>query len=101
MSELSGPQWCARYPSSKLTSHLLPDFRERVDAFLARLKNAGPGVQNGDTCRPPERAYLMHWCCMIADSGQDPSAVPAMAGVNIQWSHDSVPARARAAARVT
>jgi hypothetical protein len=90
MSELSGPQWCARYPSSKLTSDLLPDFRDRVDAFLSVLKNAGARVSIGDTYRPPERAYLMHWCCMIADSGQDPSAVPAMAAVDIVWAHDSI-----------
>jgi hypothetical protein len=41
----------------------------------------------------------MHWCCLIADSGQDPAAVPAMAGVEIDWTHDGDVVAARTAAR--
>ena len=89
MSEPSGPQWCARYPGSVLTKDLLPDFRDRVDAFISVMKNGGASVSIGATFRPPERAYLMHYCCMTADSGQDPAAVPPMAGVNILWAHGS------------
>jgi hypothetical protein len=87
MSELSGPQWCVRFPGSKLTKDLLPDFRDRVEAFLSVMKTADASVSIGATFRPPERAYLMHWCCMITGSGQDPAAVPPMAGVNIGWAH--------------
>lgn len=29
----------------------------------------------------------MHYCCMIAQSGQDPAAVPPMPGVSIDWTH--------------
>ena len=44
MSELSGPQWCARFPSSNSPDDLLPDFRDRVLAFLSVLKGAGARV---------------------------------------------------------
>jgi hypothetical protein len=97
MAELSGPQWCARFPGSAKTGDLLPDFRDRVDAFISAMQSAAASVRVSATFRPPERAYLMHWCCMIADSGQDPAAVPAMAGVNIRWAHTSL-ANSKAAA---
>lgn len=90
MPELSGPQWCARFPGTNVTSDLLPDFRDRVDAFISVMKNAGATVSIGATFRPPERAYLMHWCCMVADSGQDPAAIPPMAGVSIKWAHPTL-----------
>jgi hypothetical protein len=51
------------------------------------------------TFRPPERAYLMHWCCMIAASGQDPAAVPPLAGVDIDWAHGGDRGEAKAAAQ--
>lgn len=98
MAELSGPEWCARFPGSKRTSDLLPDFRDRIEAFLSVMKNGGASVFIRATFRPPERAWLMHWCCMIADSGQDPAAVPPMAGVNIQWAHATL-AESKSAAR--
>jgi hypothetical protein len=79
-----------------LPDDLLPDFRDRVLAFLTQLKHANARVSIGDTYRPPERAYLMHWCWMIAH-GQDPASVPSMPGVDIQWSHG---ADSRAAAQV-
>jgi len=56
-----------------------------VHAFISQLQKAGASVSIADTYRPPERAWLMHWCCMIGGSGQDPAAVPAMAGVEIDW----------------
>jgi hypothetical protein len=98
MSELSGPQWCARFPSSAKTTDLLPDFHDRVEAFISAMARAGAHVSVADTYRPPERAYLMHFCCMIADGGQDPAAVPHLSGVNIQWAHASY-ADSKAAAR--
>jgi D-alanyl-D-alanine dipeptidase len=78
---------------------LQPDFADKVRAFLSQLTKAGATVSIADTFRPPQRAYLMHWCCMVGGSGQDPRSVAAMPGVNIDWSHgDQIPA-AREAAR--
>ena len=98
MSELSGPQWCARFPGSVSPNDLLPEFRDRVLAFISAMHRAGATVHIGATYRPPERAYLMHWCCMLADSGQDPSHVPSMHGVAINWGHGGDVSGARAAA---
>lgn len=100
MSEQSGAQWCARFPTSVTPDDLLPDFRDRALAFISAIKHGGATVYIAATWRPPERAYLMHWCCMVADSGQDPAAVPPMGGVDIDWSHggDIHEARAGAAA---
>jgi len=98
MSELSGPQWCARFPGSVSPNDLLPEFRDRVLAFISAMHRGGATVHIDATYRPPERAYLMHWCCMIADSGQDPTAVPHMHGVDIDWSHHGDVSDARAAA---
>lgn len=86
MTEPSGPQWCARFAPSRSTADLVPAFRDAVDRFIDQLQTAGASVSIADTFRPPERAYLMHWCCMIV-AGQDPAAVPAMAGVDIDWTH--------------
>ena len=63
------------------------------------MERGGALVSIAATYRPPERAYLMHWCCMIADSGQDPAAVPSMDGVDIDWGHDGNIPDARVAAR--
>ncbi|MEI9929895.1 MAG: hypothetical protein WDM89_04855 [Rhizomicrobium sp.] len=87
MSEPSGVQWCARFPTSVSPSDLLPVFRDKVLAFISAMERAGASVSIAATYRPPQRAYLMHWCCMVADSGQDPEAVPHMRGVDIDWSH--------------
>lgn len=89
MAKPSGPAWCARYPGSVSTSDLTKNFRDIVLAFLSQLKSAGAKVSIAATYRPPQRAYLMHWCCMIANSGQDPAKVPAMDGVEIAWLHKS------------
>jgi hypothetical protein len=99
MSEVSGPQWCARFPPSTSLDDLLPDFGDRVHAFLSQLNRAGASVSIADTYRPPERAYLMHWCCMIGGSGQDPAAVPPQPGVNIDWTHGGSLSAAKAAAQ--
>jgi hypothetical protein len=99
MAEPAGPQWCARYPASQSLDDLLPDFGDKVHAFISQMQKAGASVSIADTFRPPERAYLMHWACMIGGSGQDPAAVPAMAGVAIDWTCGDAVATARNAAR--
>ncbi len=99
MSEPSGPKWCARFPPSKSLDDLVPDFSDGVRAFLSQLSKAGASVSIADTYRPPERAYLMHWCCMVGGSGQDPHSVPPRPGVNIDWTCGGSIVSARAAAR--
>ena len=86
MSEPAGPQWCARFPTSDRLEDLLPDFGDACRAFISILKKGGASVAIAATFRPPERAYLMHWCCMIGGGGQDPASVPPMTGVNIDLS---------------
>ena len=99
MAEISGPQWCARFPGSKSPDDLTPEWRGRVWAFISALQKASATVDITATYRPPERAYLMHWCWMIANLSQSPAAVPPMAGVDIDWTHHGDISAARAAAR--
>ena len=99
MAEHAGAQWCARFPSSTSLDDLTPEFGDKVRAFLSALSRAGARVSIADTWRPPQRAYLMHWCCMVGGSGQDPHAVPPMPGVTIDWSCGGSIAGARDAAR--
>jgi hypothetical protein len=99
MGEPSGPQWCTRFPTSASLDDLQPDFGDKVRAFLSQLKKAGATVSIAATYRPPERAYLMHWCCMVANSGQDPHSIAPMKGVAIDWAHGGSIADARAAAK--
>jgi hypothetical protein len=99
MAENSGPLWCARFPSTATLDDLLPVFGDGCRAFISQLKKAGATVSVATTYRPPERAYLMHWCCMIGNSGQDPYAVPPMKGVKIDWTHGGAMLRARDAAK--
>lgn len=104
--EPSGSSWCARFPGSALTSDLDPSFRPGVEAFIAQLTSHGALVSISATYRPPERAYLMHYCCLIAgyrDKTQifhqiNPADVPAMPGVDIDWTHQGAIGAARAAA---
>jgi hypothetical protein len=99
MTEPAGAQWCARFPPSKSLDDLLPDFADKTHAFISQLTKAGATVSIADTYRPPQRAYLMHWCCMVGGSGQDPHTVPPMAGVAIDWTCGGSIPRAREAAR--
>lgn len=87
MLEQSGAQWCARFATSDKLEDLAEPFRSKALAFVQALRAAGAAVTISATYRPPERAYLMHYCCMIADGGQDPAAVPQMIGVDIDWTH--------------
>lgn len=99
MTRPSGADWCKEYPTSRFVGDLAPAFRDKVAAFLAALKAAGLAVDIAATYRPAERAYLMHWSCMIGQGGQSPSAVPSMPGVDIDWTHGGDRAKAKAGAR--
>lgn len=99
MPRLSGPEWCSEFPTSTSVDDLADPFRRCVVRFLNALRDAGAETQVSATYRPPERAYLMHYAAMIGH-GQDPAAIPAMARVDIDWSHagDIEAARSAAAA---
>jgi len=89
MAEFSGPQWCARYPGSMSVADLTPDFRDVVRAFISQMEDGGAAVRVSATYRPPERAYLMHWCWMIAREGFPPGNVPMRPDVPVIWVHQS------------
>jgi hypothetical protein len=105
--EPSGVVWVARFPTSRSTDTLADGFRQKCNAFLAALGDAGAAVRINATLRPPERAYLMHWSFVINTGEVDPDDVPAHAGVAINWVHrkangspDLAASRAAAAAMV-
>ncbi len=105
--EASGAQWAKRFPGSNKLEDLEPVFQPKAAAFIEALKDAGASVSIAATLRPKQRAYLMHWCCKVAgykDKGGNfiqvqPSLVPAMPGVDIDWTHGGNVAAARAAAK--
>jgi len=84
---LSGSDWVSKFPTSKEVADLASPFREDVESFIAALQDAGASIDISATYRPKERAYLMHYAYAIARQGLDPSAVPVMAGVDIEWAH--------------
>lgn len=89
----AGADWVQEFPTSVSLDELASPFRECAEAFVDALEVAGATVAIAATYRPPERAYLMHWCCLVAgyyDEKQifhrvPPGYVPAMAGVDIDW----------------
>ncbi len=85
MSTPAGKSWVAKFPTSKTVADLNGGFKAKVTKFLAALKDAGAKVTISATYRPPERAYLMHWAFQIAKKNFDPAKVPAMKGVDIDW----------------
>ena len=84
---LSGPEWVQQFPTSRSVDDLVEPFRSNVQSFLAALKAAGATVTIADTFRPPERLALMHYSFQVAKSLLAPSAVPAIANVDIDWQH--------------
>ncbi|HEY4077320.1 MAG TPA: hypothetical protein VGM26_10370 [Rhizomicrobium sp.] len=70
---------------------------QMVRAFLSQLTHAARLSSLLTPIAHPERAYLMHWCCMVGDSGQDPHAIPPIKGMNIDWTHGNSLGAAKAA----
>jgi len=99
MREPSGAAWCKRFPTSALLGDLVNPFRDNVGRFVQAIRDGGASVTISATYRPAERAYLMHWSCMIGNGGQDPAEVPAMAGVDIDWTRGGDRTKAKAGAR--
>ena len=83
---LSGPFWVSQFPNSTSVDDLTEPFKANVKKFLAALKAAGASVSISATKRLKERAYLMHWSFKLS-AGLDPEKVPALAGVDIEWTH--------------
>lgn len=96
--ELSGPQWVARFPTSREITDLTQPFSGQVAAFVGALTQAGAKVRINASYRPKERAYLMHWSWKIARQNFNPSIVPPMPGLAITWIHPTL-AKSRTAAR--
>lgn len=109
MYEPSGAQWCSRFPGSKSIDDLQPTWRDTcLKPFLGVLTASGATINVAATYRPPERAYLMHFACLIAGYHKpggagwyqiDPKDTPFRAGVGIDWRHGGNTEAARAAAR--
>ena len=102
--EPSGVVWVERFPTSGSTATLVDGFRQKCEAFLAALADAGATVNINATLRPPERAYLMHWSFVINAGEVEPDDVPPHAGVEDrmgaskgQWiaGHGGVPCSGR------
>jgi hypothetical protein len=84
---LSGADWEKEFPASRSIDDLTPEFKSKVNSFISALKSAGVQVIISATYQSKERAYLMHYCCMVAAGSIKVDKVPAMAGVNIEWAH--------------
>jgi hypothetical protein len=102
-----------RFPASNSVDDLVSPFRENVRKVLTQLELGGAVVHISATLRPPERAYLMHWACAIVhglpanmcppgidpEDQVDPSLVPPMDGVDINWTHNGDTQAAMASAK--
>lgn len=84
---LSGPEWRQKFPFSDSLEDLSFPFRQYAKEFAAALQAAGATVQISNTYRPPERAYLMHYCVKVARRWINAASVPSFPGVEIDWVH--------------
>ncbi len=75
--ELSGGAWVAKFPGGRSVEDLENTFRANVKAFQGAFSAAGASIIVVSTCRPRERAYLMHWSWMIVKQNADLIAVGA------------------------
>jgi hypothetical protein len=85
--EPSGRAWVGRFPTSASVADCAQPFRDKLNAFLAALQAAGANVNIAATLRPPQRAYLMHWCWSIVKQKTDPRTIPPRDDVAIAWAH--------------
>jgi peptidoglycan hydrolase-like protein with peptidoglycan-binding domain len=84
---LSGPEWTTKFLFSGSLDDLTFPFRTYAQEFEQALKDAGAKIEISNTYRPPERAYLMHYCFKIAARWLDDVDVPSFPGVEIDWVH--------------
>jgi len=85
--KLSGRDWCQQFLGSRAVDDLTPAFRDSVRAFLSALRQGGVDVAISATFRPPQRAFLMHWCYRIAVNDLDPAQAERRDDVPIDWVH--------------
>jgi hypothetical protein len=85
--EPSGRAWVARFPTSASVADCAQPFRDNLTAFIAALVAAGASVNIAATLRPPQRAWLMHWCWSIVKQKTDPRTIAPLDGVAIGWVH--------------
>lgn len=85
--EPSGRTWVGRFPTSASVADCAQPFRGNLGAFIAALGAAGASVNIAATLRPPQRAYLMHWCWSIVKQKTDPRTIPPFDGVAVAWAH--------------
>lgn len=95
--ELSGPQWCARFPRSSSIADLRPSFQLPVNDFVWAMEQAGASVVINNTFRPLESCYLMHYAWLIHQQLIDSAKVPDKDGVLIRWEHPTKEASLKAA----
>jgi len=86
---LSGPEWAKQFPTSRHIHDLAHPFQNKVTLFVHALRLAGAHIHISATFRPPQRAYLMHYCFLIGRKDMDPRKVPPFKGVDIQWAHQN------------
>ncbi|CAN5216402.1 hypothetical protein BH10PSE18_BH10PSE18_27700 [soil metagenome] len=77
--ELSGVQWCSRFPGSLQESDLNEPFKTDLGKFIAAMRAAGMTVQVNATFRPDKRAFLMHYSGRVASGEIAPKDVPTYA----------------------
>lgn len=98
---LSGAIWFtanqARYPNSNSLDDLDPDFRVKAQAFIAALKAAGASVQVSATRRNRTRAWLMHFCCLVAKNPGSAATIARNPDCDIIWDHKDAAATRRGA----
>lgn len=94
---LSGAHWVQFFRASSSLDDLASPFRQRAQAFLKAMTDAGIKVNLDNTLRPPERAYMMHYAVKIRRRDIDPRNVPSMSGIDIDWAHYTQAASIRAA----
>lgn len=101
-TRLSGAAWWkanqARYSNSANLSDLTPSFRDRAKAFVTALRDAGASVTVSATRRNETRAWLMHYCFMIAKGQIAPGDVPSHPQCAIVWDHGD-PAKSKRGAQ--
>jgi hypothetical protein len=88
---LSGKSWVkwanTNAQKSNKVSDLADGFREKVEAFIKALEDAGATVTISTTKRSKKRAYLFHWSWKIGLSKCKASEATSMEGVDIEWDH--------------
>jgi hypothetical protein len=83
---LSGSDWVREFPDSQSLGDVPDPAQSTLRHAIRDLQSRGAQVSIRLLVRPRQRAYLMHYAWDVAQ-GMDPTRVPAMDGVAIQWTH--------------